>query len=813
MLKNYLKITLRNLRKHKVYAFINILGLAIGITCCLLILLYVQDELYYDRFHHRSDRIYRLVISGRARGEARVLSTAQSPSPWGPILAQDNPGVENYVRFKTPLSRWLISIPNTEKRFYEKRFYFADATVFDVFDYELLRGDTREALKRPNAVVLTESSAKKYFGAEDPIGKILTADNNYEFTVTGVMRDATQSSHLRFDFLASFATLTVPGNARGDFLYGANLDDMAIFGLTPLVYTYLLFRPNYTPEQFEQTTPTFLQKYLGSQLQRLGLELNPILQPLASIHLHSHLDAEVLANSDINTIYIFFAISGFILLIACINFMNLATARSANRAKEVGLRKVVGSDRGALIKQFLGESTFLALIATFIAIAFLQILLPWFNETAGKQLSIHWGNGVFLATLLAIVLIVGLVAGSYPAFFLSAFQPAVVLKGQLKLGTAGANLRRVLVVAQFAASIIFIIGTVVVYRQLQYVQNQNLGFDKEHVLVIPVVDPPARFQFPSFKNVLQQNPGILSVSAASSVPSGLFGVSLLHPEGMAENENISMETMFVEHDFIPTLGIAIAAGRNFSCDYSTDSTDAFIINEAAAAQLGWKNGAVGKTLDWAGQRRGRVIGVVQDFHVKSLHQKIEPLAIHLAYSMDPFINFVVRLSPQNIPEKLAFLEEKWRQVYPLHPFEYSFLDEDFDHLYRAEQLRGKIFSAFAGLAIFIACLGLFGLAAFSAEQRTKEIGIRKILGAAEGQIVFLLSKEFVVLVLLANLVAWPIAYWAMHNWLQDFAYRTSLQWDIFIFGGIVALMISLLTVSFQAIKAALANPVEALRYE
>jgi putative ABC transport system permease protein len=813
MFKNYLKITLRNLRKHKVYSFINIMGLAIGITCCLLTLLYVQDELSYDRFHQRSVRIFRLVTYGRARGEARELSTAQSPSPWGPVLAQDNTGVENCVRFKTPLSRWLISIPETEKRFYEKRFYFADATVFEVFDYVLLRGDTHEALKHPNTVVLTESVAKKYFADEDPMGKVLTADNNFEFTVTGVMRDVPPNSHLRFDFLASFATLTVPGNARGDFLYGGNLDDMTNFGFYPQIYTYLLFRPDYTSAQFEQTMPAFLQKYLGSQLQRLGLEISPKLQALPSIHLHSHLDAEVAANGDINTVYIFLAISVFILLIACINFMNLATARSANRAKEVGLRKVVGSDRGALIKQFLGESTFLALLAALIALLFLYLVLPWFNEIAGKQLSVQWGNGFFLITLFAVVLIVGLVAGSYPAFFLSAFQPAIVLKGKLKLGAASANLRRVLVVAQFAASIIFIIGTVVVYRQLQYVQSQNLGFDKEHVLVIPVVDPPARYQFPSFKNAIQQNPGILSVSASSAVPSGLIGISLLHPEGIPENENVSMETMLVEHDFIPTLGIAIAAGRNFSRDYSTDSTDAFIINEAAAARLGWKNDAVGKTFDWTGQRRGRIIGVVKDFHTKSLHEKIEPLAIHIAYSMDPFINFVVRLSPQNIPEKLAFLEEKWHQVYPLHPFEYSFLDEDFDNLYRAEQLRGKIFSAFAGLAIFIACLGLFGLAAFSAEQRTKEIGIRKILGAAATQIVFLLAKEFVVLVLIANLVAWPIAYWAMHNWLQDFAYRTSLRWDIFMFGGITALLISLLTVSFQAIKAAVANPVEALRYE
>ncbi|MGH7493666.1 MAG: ABC transporter permease [bacterium] len=813
MLKNYLKIAMRNLRKHKVYSFINIMGLAIGIACCLLILLYVQDELSYDRFHRRAENIYRVALSGRARGEARLLQTARTPSPWAPVLAQDYPGVENYVRFKTPLSRWLISIPDTEKRFYEKGFYFADATVFEVFDFVLLQGDAREALKRPNTVVLTETTARKYFENANPMGKVIIADNNYEFTVTGVMRAVPHHSHLRFDFLASFATLTAPANARGDFIYGANLDDFTIFGLHPDIYTYLLLRPDFPAERLEQAMPAFLQKYAGSQLQRANLEITPFLQPLTAIHLHSHLDAEVSPNGDINYLYIFLAISLFILLIACINFMNLATARSANRAKEVGLRKVAGSDRGQIIKQFLGESILLALLATIIALVLVQTLLPWFNEMAGKHLYVSLANGWFLLTILALVLLVGMVAGSYPAFFLSAFQPAAVLKGKLKLGAASASLRRVLVVAQFAASIIFIIGTVVVYRQLRYVQNQNLGFDKEHVLVIPVVDPPARFRYQSFKNAALQNSEVLAVSASASVPGGLIGDNLLHPEGIPENENVIMETLMVEHDFIATLGIAMAVGRDFSRDHPTDSTAAFIINEAAAKQFGWKEAALDKKLDWANRREARVIGVVKDFHLKSLHQKIEPLAIHLAYSPDSFVNMVVRLRPQNIPQTLAFLEEKWREVYPQHPFEYSFLDEDFDNLYRAEQVRGKIFGAFALLAIFIACLGLFGLAAFTAEQRTKEIGVRKVLGAAEAQIVFLLSKEFILLVLIANLVAWPIAYWAMRNWLQDFAYRTPLGLELFVLGGTLALVISLLTVSFQAIKAALANPVEALRYE
>jgi putative ABC transport system permease protein len=492
-----------------------------------------------------------VALSGRALGEGRILRTARTPSPWGPALAQDYPGVVNYVRFKTPLSRWLISVPNTEKRFYEKGFYFADATGFEVFDFALLQGDIKEALQRPNTVVLTEAAAKKYFENANPMGKTIVADNNYEFTITSIVRQPPHHSHLRFEFLASFATFTVPANARGDFIYGANLDDFHDFGLNPQLYTYLLLRPDYSPKSLEQALPAFLQKYAGSQLQRLGLEITPFLQPLASIHLHSHLDAEVSPNSDSNYIYIFLAISAFILLIACINYMNLATARSANRAREVGLRKVVGSDRGQLIKQFLGESILLALLATVIALALAQILLPWFNEVSGKQLDIRWQDGWFLATLFALALFVGILAGSYPAFFLSAFQPAAVLKGKLRLGAASANLRRILVVAQFAASIIFIIGTVVVYRQLQYVQNQNLGFDKEHVLVIPVVDPPARFLYQSYKNAVLQNPNVLAFSASSSVPGGLIGVDILRREGKAENENITMEALLVEHDFLP----------------------------------------------------------------------------------------------------------------------------------------------------------------------------------------------------------------------------------------------------------------------
>ncbi len=813
LFKNYLKIAFRNLQKHKTYALINVLGLAVGMTGCLLILLYVQEELGYDRFHRRAERIYRLALAGRATGENRMLSIARSPSPWAPVLAKEFPGVENFVRFKTPLSRWLISNPASQKRFFEKGFYFADASVFEVFDFALLRGNPQEALRQANSVVLTPSAAKKYFGEDDPMGKLLLADNNYEFTVTGVLQEVPHNSHLQFDFLASFATLTVPANAKGEFIYGGNVSEFQNFALNPHIYTYLLLRQDYPPSALERELPAFLQKYAGTALQGAGLELQPFLQPLTAIHLHSHLDAEVSPNSDIEYVYIFIVISLFILLIACINFMNLATARSANRAKEVGLRKVVGSSRSQLVQQFLGESLLLALGAATLAVALGQMLLPWCNELSGKHLAFHFTGGRFLLAWLGVILFAGVLAGSYPALFLSGFRPAAVLKGKFKAGAASATLRRILVIAQFALSIVFIVGTMVVYRQLQYVQNQKLGFDKEHVLTIPLVDPPSRLIYQTYKNAIAQHPNVVSVAAANTVPGGLIDVFMLHAEGMPLAEKTAVEGMFIEHDFIKTLGLELAAGRDFARDFATDTTEAFIINETAAQRFGWNGAALGKQLKANDFFKGRVIGVVKDFHVKSLHQKIEPLALHLAFSPDMFVHLIVRLRPGYLPQTLADLEAKWQEVYPHHPYEYSFLDQDFDSLYRAEQLRGKIFGAFAALAIFIACLGLFGLAAFTAEQRTKEIGIRKVLGATESHLVVLLSQEFVRLVLIANLLAWPLAYGLMHKWLEDFAYRTRLDAGIFLWCGLATLVISLLTVSFQALRAALANPVEALRYE
>lgn len=810
MLKNYILIAFRQLQRNKGYSFINIFGLAIGMACCLLILLYVQDEFSYDKYHANSENIYRLAVEGYASNTSQKINTARSGSPWGPILVDEIPGVLNAVRIKTPLSRWLITYE--DKKFYEKGYYFADASIFDVFDFELIQGNPKTALTAPNTVVITEEMARKYFGNEDPIGKIISADLVYDFTITGIVKSPPKNSHFKYDFLASFATLESPANDEGVFIYGANLSDINIFAMNIDVYTYLQLDKNYPLAEFDVAMSGFLDKHLGQVIQNLGIELNPYLQPLEDIHLRSNLEAEIRANSDISYVYIFSAISLFILLIACINFMNLATARSANRAKEVGLRKVVGSDRKQIIQQFLGECIFLSILSLVLAIALLYLLLPVFNSLAMKELQINFSLS-FLMGLVGIVFLVGFIAGSYPAFFLSAFRPVTVLKGSLKAGASNSRLRQILVVFQFTLSILFIIGTGIVYNQLDYIQNRRLGFDKEQVIVLPLVDPPARFNYMAYKTKLLQNPDVSYVSAANSVPGGLIGIGLIHPEGIPAGENISIEQVFIEHDFIKTLGIEIVQGRDFSLSFPTDTMEAFIINEKAVNQLGWTDSPIGKRIQMGNFKDGRVIGVVKNFHVRSLHQRIEPLLLHLAPNPDPFVNLLIRMNPENIPSTLDFVEEKWHQVYPNHPFEYSFLDEDFDNLYRSEMQRGKVFIAFSSLAIFIACLGLLGLAAFTAEQRTKEIGIRRVLGASIGGIVSLLSLEFVKLILISNIIAWPVAFLIMRKWLNSFAYQTSIGIETFILSGLIAFVIALLTVSYQSFKSALAKPVDALKYE
>lgn len=807
MFKSYLTVAVRNLVRQKGYSLINLSGLSIGMACCILILLFVQDELRYDRYHEKADQIYRLA-SELAVGGKEIRMARTSPA-WAAPLAGDYPEVLSTVRIKTPNSRWLIK--HEEKEFWENGFFFADSTVFDIFSLPLVRGNPRTALQGPNTVVISESVAKKFFGDEDPIGKVFNAEDLIYLSVTGIMKDMPKNSHFRCDYLASFASLTLwNANLYGN-LYTPNFREQ---GLNFAIYTYILLQKGFPPEELERKFPAFIDKYLGDQTGERGLEIRPFLQPITDIHLHSALDAEIDANSDIRYVYTFSALAFIILLIACINFMNLATARSANRAHEVGLRKVVGAHRGQLIRQFLGESLFLTFLAAVLAAGAVHLLLPWFNTLVGRSLTMVYGDPVMLAGLVGIVLLVGILAGSYPAFFLSAFRPAVVLKGSLKAGASNTVLRKVLVVAQFTMSIMMIIGTVIVYNQLEYVRNARLGFNKEHVVNMRLVNASMAGRYESFKTAVAQHPDILGATGASSVPGGLFNALTVRAEGTGEEENLTLQVMMTDFEYIPAMGIEMAAGRNFSRDFATDERGAVIINETAAGALGLEK-PVGQALEMPGSqsdRRLRIIGVVRDFHVKSLHQRIEPLIMAVGIGSNPWYASV-RVNGDHMSDALAFIEQTWRGIYPDYPFEYSFLDDDYDNLYQTEQQLGQVFGAFALFSIFITCLGLFGLASFMAEQRIKEIGIRKVLGASITNILVLLSRDFTKLVLFAFVLASPLAYYAMDRWLSGFAYHTDIGLWIFVAAGIGAMVIAWLTVGYQAVKAALSNPVDALRAE
>ncbi len=806
MLRNYIKTAFRNLKRYKGYSFINLMGLAIGIACCILILIYMQDEFSYDRYPQDYEQIYRITFHMQTpdRGE---INTARTPPPWAPSLAEDYPEVESYCRLKTPLVSWLVSREEIDKRFHEKGFYFADETVFDFFNFSLKKGDPQTALKDPKTLVLTETASQKYFGSEDPMGKTLRLDNTYDFLITGVMEDVPKNSHFSFDILASFSTLrTVP-------IYGGTVYTTWRNGLGADLYTYIRLKEGVAPAAIEEKMPEFFQKYLGDVINRFNIKVTPRLQPLASIHLHSNLDAEIRANSDIRYIYIFSAIAIFILLIACINFMNLATARSAIRAQEVGMRKVIGAEKKQLVFQFFGETIFLAFLALILALVMIFVFLPVFNSLSGKILQLTIWNPWILLGIVGITVFVGIVSGSYPALFLSSFQPVAVFRGSLKAGRANKMLRKALVIFQFALSIVFITGTGIIYDQLRFIRNRDLGFDKEQIVVLPMGDPRARQVYQTFKDKALQDPSVLAVSGTSSVPGGLIGVLLFLPEDAQAGEEVTMEHFVVDHDFIDAMGLEVIEGRTFSLEYSTDTMEAFILNEAAVKHMGWEGKAIDKRINIENFKQGRVIGVVNDFHAKSLHQKIEPLLIHIAPTPDAFIQLIVRIAPYNYDKTLNFIEDVWKQIYPRDPFVYSFLDDDYDNLYRTEKQRGKVFLAFSVLAIFIACLGLFGLASFTSEQKTKEIGIRKVLGASVGNIVRLLSVEFIKLVFLANIIAWPVSYYIMHNWLGNFAYRTNINIGTFVVVGVVALIIALVTVSFHAVKSALANPADSIRTE
>ena len=788
MLISYIKTALRNLRKYKGYSFINIIGLAVGIACCILILMWVRDELSFDGFHTKADRLFRVVEQQIYKG-GELFPVAVTPAPLGPALKEEIPEIADTCRYTTA-PRFLVRYG--DHRFYESGLGMADPSFFTMFSFRLIKGEPENVFSVFNSIVITESIAEKYFGEEDPIGKVIRLENMFDLIISGILQDVPANSHLQFDFVMPFKLLEFGGQRLDQ--WGNNS-----------YFTYVELTEAAEPDAAGEKIRHFLTRHLPESTTTLHL------QPLTRIHLHSDYVADVAGHGDIRYIYIFTLVALFVLVIAGINFVNLATARSGNRAREVGMRKVTGARRVDIIRQFLGESVIYALLAFVLALGLVYLLLPAFNNLAAKSLSLSIGSSwIFFLGLMGMAALTGLGAGIYPALFLSGFSPVRVLRASIATGPRGRIFRRVLVVVQFALSIGLIIASVVVRGQLEFIRSKKLGFDREHVVYMRFGVQTARF-YEAFKTEALTDPAVLGVTSAGQLPTFILNsTSDVTWPGKDPNDDILFHNTTVTHDYFTTMRMEMAEGREFSREFPTDEKQAYILNEAAAKVMG-EDSPVGKGLTmW--DNPGTVIGIVKDFHFKSLNTRVEPLVIRLRPA-EPYSYLLVRISGENLAGSLRHLTQAWDRVSPEFPFDYAFLDESFDRLYRAEQRMGTLFGAFTVLAIVIACLGLLGLASFMAERRTREIGIRKVLGATVSNIVLLLSREFVILVAVANLIAWPTAWYVMHRWLQNYAYHAPLSLLVFVGAALAALLIALLTVSFQAVRAATADPVDSLRYE
>jgi putative ABC transport system permease protein len=792
MFWNYVKIAWRNIKRYKGYSFINIFGLAVGLACCILILLWVQDELSYDRFHTNAENLYRIVTEFHKTEP--VTHYWPVCAPLAPAIKNEYPEITKATRF-TQLRRGQL-VKYADKNFLEPRICLTDPDFFSMFTFIFLEGDPQTALSEPNSIVLLESASTKYFGDENPIGKVLNINKRHDFIVTGVLEEIPENSTLQFDFLLPFIRIE-------DFEQAwAVLDNWSLSGFA----TYVQLEKMASSEDLENKIAYYLKKHVPESEDVIYL------QRFEDIHLYSsHIQFSLEGQGDITYVFIFSLIALLVLIIASINFMNLATARSATRAREVGLRKVVGAKRSQLVRQFFFESMGMVFLSLALAVVLVELFLPVFANLSGKNLILDFSSHIHIVLAIVIMtLLTGFLSGIYPALFLSSLRPIKVLKGKLKTEGRGILFRRILVVSQFSLSILLIICTIVVSRQIGYMQDKKLGLNREHVVYLPIREDLAD-KYETLKTELVKRAGVTNVTTSSSLPTSgvILTTDKVSWEGKSPEDNIVLEVTSTGYDFVETFDMEMVEGRSFNKEFVTDEEEAVVINETAKKIIGLEN-PVGKQLIF-GDAATTIIGVVKDYHFKSLHSEIEPLLMAIVPSLYRYV--FIKLESNDIPNTLAGIKSTWNTFFPDTPFEYHFLDEAYDKLYKSEQRMGTLFNYFTVLGILIACLGLFGLASFMAEKRTKEIGIRKVLGASISGVVLLLNKQFIRWVLIANLLSWPIAYYAMSKWLQGFAYRINLGIWTFVLSATMALSIAVLTVSYQSLKAALANPSDSLRYE
>jgi len=802
MIKNYLKTAWRSLLKNRAFSIINIFGLSVGLTCSILILIFVYDELGYDKYPHNAGNIYRVMLSVTGNGDIAAYPDVDNAVAKG--MQNEFPEIKSSAR----LSPAADFVKYNERQFKEEHLCFADANFFQFFSIPLIAGSVNDVLVQPNTIAVSQSFAKKYFGNDDPIGKSIAVGlRGAIYKVTGVYSKIPDNSHFHFDAIMSIATFHITHPTWSNLGW----------------YTYLRLNDHTDPRKLEAKFPDLVRKHVVPEIQHdMGVSLVEaqksvnsfifILQPLSDIHLYSHTKYELEANGDIQYVYIFTILAMAILLLACVNFTNLSTARASKRAKEVGIRKVMGSAKLQLVLQFLAESILITMLAMMLAIALMLFLIPYFNQLSGKQIGAEiFFHPKFILAIFAVTIVVGTVAGIYPSFFLSSFSPIKVLKNVIIPGGHRAFLRSGLIVFQFFVSIALIIATLIIYQQMNYIRNKKLGYEKEQVLYIPD-GRLLKANQPAFKQELLEDAGISAVSISRSVPGDEFmdGTEIFPKNETGNGTEIHSNIFHVDYDYVRALRLKIIEGRNLSPDFPSDS-GAIIINESAVRDLGWKNeNAVGKIIVRSGQQQLRVVGVVQDFNYASAKQKIAPLMLMLGNN---FGGLIVKMKTADVSGLLGRMKDQWNAFHPDGPFNYIFLDDKFASLYAGERKAQQIFTVFSVISILIAVLGLFGLSAYVVEQRTKEIGIRKVLGASGQQLLLLVTKDFLLLIGIAFLLSIPVSWWAMNKWLQDFAYRINIPWWTFVMSGAIAIFIAILTISYQAIKAAMANPVKSLRTE